>query len=106
MSDMVCKNFEDREVIGLEDGGHTILSCSNCKRELVDIWVTSPKIKQTFKYQANCPFCGDKSYVKDVEGGISFSGIFKDIDEDNDKAITLVERVDWGKINKFKVVKA
>jgi DNA-directed RNA polymerase subunit RPC12/RpoP len=103
---MVCKNFEESQPIGLEDGGHIFLTCSNCKSKLVDIWVTSPQIKAKFKYQANCPFCGDKSYIKEVEGGICYAGIYKQIDEDNDKPITLVESIEWGNINQFKVVKA
>ncbi len=53
--------------VGLVDGGHNILKCSNCGKSLVDVWVTTKsEVRTTFR--ANCPFCGDKSFSQEVKG--------------------------------------
>jgi len=64
----------------VEDGGHVILSCPNCKRDLVDIFITRPNEKLgrkplIQKVRALCGFCGDKSYTQTIEGGFHHSCI-------------------------------
>jgi hypothetical protein len=60
---------------GLKDGGRVVLACRNCKAGLFQFWVTrpgeiDPHTNEPFewKIQANCPFCGDRSFVKTVKG--------------------------------------
>lgn len=54
---------------GLKDGGHTIIECSACGAPLVDIWVTRPDEDYDWSLEANCPHCGDHSFVVEVHGG-------------------------------------
>ncbi len=95
MAEMLTKNFEEKELVGLKDGGHTYLKCSNCRKLLADLWVTNPSIKEKFKYRAKCPYCKDKSYIAEIEGGIAYAGIYNQIDEDNDKKVTDVEHFEF-----------
>lgn len=104
---MDCREFEQsKEYVGLQDGGHNYLTCSNCKKKLVDLWVTNAGLDRSFKYRANCPYCGDKSFEKTIKGGVAVAGIYKEIDEDNDVALTLVENFDIiGDTIEYKVIK-
>lgn len=82
---------------GLRDDGHVLLSCSNCRAALMDVWRTRPHEPQTWKVRATCPFCGDKSFVREVRGGFHNGGIAlsRDDEPDEDKAVsTVVESFD------------
>ena len=59
------------------DGNHIILSCSNCNKSLLDIWLTKPDADISFKMTASCGFCGDKSWSQIIEGGFHL-GITQD----------------------------
>jgi hypothetical protein len=72
---------EEREPVGLRDGGHIILKCANCAKPLVDIWRTRPNEKDprtdeviSYLVAAECCYCGDKSYVKEIKGGFHVGG--------------------------------
>jgi hypothetical protein len=86
----------DRAPAGLSDGGHVILACSNCRAGLVDIWITRPDQPFEWKVRANCPFCGDKSFVEVVKGGFHYGGygVVKDDDPDEDIPSTVVDHFD------------
>lgn len=47
---------------------HHILECSACGEPLVDVWVTKPESKHVWKVKAECPHCGDHSYVTEIHG--------------------------------------
>jgi len=55
----------DLEIV---DGEHTIIVCSNCSTELVDIWITKPDPNIKFKLKAKCAWCRDYSFDHVVEG--------------------------------------
>jgi hypothetical protein len=76
----------------LVDGGHVLLSCSNCDAILADLYLTKPNVPR-FNYKANCPFCGDTSFVKDVAGVGHMGGYgkVKEDNEDDDVASTLFD---------------
>lgn len=96
---------EPREVEprGLEDGGHVIVRCSNCNAGLLDIWRTlphavNPRTGKVFqwKVRANCPFCGDRSFVTEVEGVFHVGGYgeVKHDNEDDDIPSTVIQGTD------------
>ena len=86
----------DKSPEGLKDGGHVYPSCSNCNAILMDIWRTRPHEPEVWKVRANCPFCGDKSFATEVQGGFHFGGfgLIKQDDEDDDIPSTTVESWD------------
>lgn len=59
----------------LDDGGHTIIKCSNCGKELCDIWVIRPTIQIDSEITASCDFCGDKSFVQYIRGQFSLGHV-------------------------------
>tara|TARA_Y100000310_G_scaffold303187_1_gene341287 strand:- start:486 stop:836 length:351 start_codon:yes stop_codon:yes gene_type:complete len=63
------KVSEEKSGLSVEDGKHVLLSCSNCKMDLIDIWITTPEAKIKFKMRAGCAFCGDTSFSQVIEGG-------------------------------------
>ncbi len=52
----------------IKDAGHVILVCSNCNKELVDIWQTHADMSIKTQVNATCGFCGDKSFSKEIVG--------------------------------------
>lgn len=80
MSEVEFSKAEGRSPQGLKDAGHHILVCSNCERNLADIWVIDPNAQITEKYWANCPYCGDKSYQQQISGGVAPGGYARPID--------------------------
>lgn len=77
------------EKVGLVDGGHVYIRCSNCEAILMDIWRTSPDAinpltKKPFlwKIRANCPFCGDHSFITEVAGLIHAGGYGSPVPDD------------------------
>lgn len=105
-----------KEKENLVDGGHKILSCSNCSAMLVDIWLTKPNAinpvtqkRFEWKVQANCPFCNDNSFVSTVYGIYHYGGCgkIKEDSDDDDKPSTIVDFFVLEKgLVKFNVVKA
>ena len=74
----------------LTDGGHHIISCSGCRAKLMDVFITRPHEKRTWKLRAICPFCNDKSFVAEFQGGFHYGGIAVPHDENpnEDKAVS------------------
>jgi DNA-directed RNA polymerase subunit RPC12/RpoP len=50
------------------DGPHHFFECSKCKAPLADIWVNHIDKDLEWKFYAECPHCGDKSYQQTVYG--------------------------------------
>ena len=44
------------------------LNCAACDRHLVSVIVTINDAIKQHKYQVNCPFCGDKSFIITIDG--------------------------------------
>lgn len=44
------------------------LNCAACDRHLASVIVTSNNSNQQHKFQINCPFCGDKSFITTIDG--------------------------------------
>jgi hypothetical protein len=66
----------ERREVGLKDGGHVVLACSDCGAGLMDFWITRPDEEEVWKVRATCPFCPPgkdgrpaMSYAKEVRGG-------------------------------------
>lgn len=59
----------------LVDGKHVIVKCSNCGKELCDVWIIQPSFKMSSKVVAQCDFCGDKSYETAVDGKIQIGTV-------------------------------
>lgn len=105
-----------KEKIGLEDGGHVYISCSNCDAVLMDVWRTmpnaiNPHTKKVFSWVliAKCPFCGDKSYQVPIEGIFHPGGYgkIKDDDPEQDIPSTVIESFDTnGNVVTFNIKKA
>lgn len=59
----------------LVNGNHLIIKCSNCNKDLADIWVTGREPGLERKIVGECPHCGDKSFPvkvnKDFHIGIT-----------------------------------
>jgi hypothetical protein len=52
----------------IKDNGHIILTCSNCGKNLVDVWSTHADIPVVTKLIARCCFCEDQSFPKEING--------------------------------------
>lgn len=84
----------------LKDGGHIFLECSNCNKQLVDIFIVKPDAKKedgtliTWRCQAECCYCNDKSFVKEVNGIFRPAGIIKLNENSEDAYKNLVDIVD------------
>jgi DNA-directed RNA polymerase subunit RPC12/RpoP len=75
MSKLVIQEGQPREAVGVQDGPHHILSCSNCRKKLVDIWVTRPHENSQWNMYAKCCYCNDRSMYTKVNGGFTYYGI-------------------------------
>lgn len=53
----------------VSDAGHSIIKCSKCGTELVEIWHTKPYVQITTAVTVVCGLCGDKSFTKNISGG-------------------------------------
>jgi hypothetical protein len=86
------EEVEDTGVEGLKDNGHVIIECSNCNAGLVDIWKTRPYEPHSWKVKANCPFCGNSSFTKEIKGGFHQGGmaLSKEDEPDEDSAVSTV----------------
>lgn len=52
--------------VDLVDGPHKHFYCSNCNAPLLDIWETQPTSEPVWLVRAECPFCGDHSFVQEI----------------------------------------
>lgn len=91
---------------------HIHLTCANCDAGLVDIVLTEYDPSLAVKVRANCPFCGDSSFIKEVPGPYGRDGFaaHKPGQEDDPDAyvestIIADEQVEGG-ITQITVVKA
>jgi hypothetical protein len=94
---------------GITDGGHVYLKCSNCRAILMDIFRTRPQEPEVWKLQASCPFCGDKSFVTEIQGGFHPGGYGKIKPDDplSDIPSTIVDVFDCqNDIYTFTILKA
>jgi hypothetical protein len=87
----------------LKDGGHIFLECSNCNKKLVDIFIVKPDAKKEdgtpikWNCQAECCYCNDKSFIKEISGIFRPAGIIK-LNEDSEDAyknITDITNIDY-----------
>lgn len=86
----------------LENGKHEILECSMCRKQLLEIWITKPKLEKITKVQATCPYCKPEangklqtSFVLGVSGGFHYGPIFKDkgVGTEDDNQITFIQDI-------------
>ena len=65
------------------DGKHIVLDCSKCGKKLADLWITQPDLDVHTKVVAECNYCGDRSYEKEIHGkfhtGITTDSALADI---------------------------
>lgn len=117
MPSLVIQQAEpDKEKVGLSNGGHTYIRCSNCEAILMDIFQTmknavNPNTGKVFEWKivASCPFCGDKSFPVDIQGTFHPGGYgkIKHDNEDDDIPSTIAEYEDFRDgIYYFRCVKA
>ena len=78
------------------------IECSSCLRPLVKIQKKEDDASLNWKAKANCPYCGDSSFLFDFNGKFEYSGIeddgipktmIVDIDTDEEKIIFKVVKV-------------
>lgn len=50
------------------DGGDVFVYCSECNAPLAELWITRPEMKIKSEVVAECPHCGDKSYITELQG--------------------------------------
>lgn len=74
-----------------------ILACASCQKSLLHWFVTNPN-KTLTKIRANCPFCGDKSFITEVYGKFAFGPIGLD---ERTKSVTPTRIVDINYDNDF-----
>lgn len=70
----VAEGDVEKELQGLEYGGETTLVCSNCDKELMTIMVVKSS-QEVNVFSANCPFCDDESWKKEIVGKIMVAPI-------------------------------
>lgn len=52
----------------LVDGKHIFLSCSICRKNLCDIWLTQPQLDIHTKIIAHCDYCKGRSHEQEIDG--------------------------------------
>jgi len=52
----------------IEDGTKTIIACSACGKDLVEIWMVRPDAPLKTELVVSCPYCGDKSFQQNIKG--------------------------------------
>ena len=70
--DTLTEKLEEQRhaVVSHEDGGHNIVSCSDCRNKLIDIWITKPELNNKNTITATCPFCNSHSFSFECKGGL------------------------------------
>lgn len=99
MKNLSVQQFEKtNQSSGLKDCGNTFIKCSSCGKKLVNLWRIRPdELTEEYMvdYQANCPYCGDKSFKVKETMGVTISGIYKDLKDDKEVKLTEVEDIDY-----------
>lgn len=54
----------------LQDGGKTVISCSSCGKPLIEVWIIQSKFPMQSQVYAQCPYCGDHSFIQKFKGKI------------------------------------
>lgn len=90
------KPLEDQNLV---DHGHVYIKCSNCLAPLVDVWLIDKELDIRWKLKAECPHCGDYSFVYDIQGryylGPGYENMDKnDVEGDKDKIYTTLDTFD------------
>ena len=79
------------------DGTHIILKCSNCNKELVDVWQTR-KWGSGARLRAKCPYCNDYSFIEEIPNGFHLGGtkdaLIKDIQTLDDYTLILTVKAE------------
>jgi hypothetical protein len=75
----------------LSDNGHVILKCSSCSKDLVDLFVVKKDDSLKWKTVAHCCYCGDRSYITEVNGMFRPCGIMQLSDSDPDHSEMITE---------------
>lgn len=73
MNDEFTKNIKAEELIKVKQNKY-LLKCASCEKKLVEIY-TTPEIPGKIKIKCICPYCGDSSFVKEVESKFFISPI-------------------------------
>ena len=75
-----------KEFIGLEYGGELIMKCMGCDKDLAVVMKVSPQplrfpmggpnfiLVHKQRFQCNCPFCDNKSWIITTEGKVMVGG--------------------------------
>lgn len=64
------RDLANHQFTGLVEHSHHLLKCSACGEDLLDVMVTEPKIEEEWQYRADCPHCGDHSFLTArIKGG-------------------------------------
>lgn len=72
----LTRDFASRcQATSVENGNIVIITCSNCKTPLAEIWRTRPTVPVQTKIVAKCGLCGDKSFMQVVDGGFHYASI-------------------------------
>ncbi len=85
---------------------HTILiDCSNCRKPLVSIMKGKDEPGRSTKIRARCPYCGDQSFIKTIEGKFFLGStdhtyVESTEDSDSDSVDVMVNTVAASKRNK------
>jgi hypothetical protein len=66
------RDLANHKFKGIVNAGEHVLQCSACGRDLIKVLVVRPKIPMTLNYRADCPFCGDHSWMVPITGGVVF----------------------------------
>lgn len=62
----------------IKNGGHTIIICSSCQKDLVDIWHTHPNDDFDWVLKAKCCYCGDLSFDYNIKGRFHIGAIVRE----------------------------
>lgn len=73
---------------------HKIINCSACSRPLLKLLLTMPDLDVTMDVVANCPYCGDKSFVETIQGDFRPAGYFEEKPDDTEDVVPYTEIID------------
>ncbi len=66
----------------MKAGDITVISCSNCNRQLLDILHIQPELDIELNIKVGCP-CGDASFINKIHGRFSYSPHIKYINNND-----------------------
>lgn len=81
---------------GIKNEESIYLKCSNCLAPLAEILIVDKDFDMKWKFKADCPHCGDHSFIEEVKGrfyiGPGLENNDKtDLEGDKDQIYTIVE---------------